>query len=104
MVDPEGEVLKFERGQNPPPRVKEKHRKNNYSTKKLDCSRCGGPHCASDCKRKQYLTCHRCGFRGNTRTKCFSKEVALELEVEPNGTAEEASGEEDCHTVFCTDE
>ena len=102
-VDPEGKVLKFERGQNFPPRVKEKHRKKNYSTKKLECSRCGGPHFARDCKRKQHLTCDRCGFRGHTSAKCFSK-LVKNIEVEPNGTAEEASGEEDCYTVFCTDE
>ena len=104
-VDPKGEVLKFERGQNPPPRVKEKHRKNNYSTKKLDCSRCGGPHFAGDCKylRKQYLTCDRCGFRGHISAKCFSK-LVKNIEVEPKGTTEGASGEEDCYTVFCTNE
>ena len=38
-VDPKGEILKFQGGQNPTPPVKEKHRKNNYSTKKLDCSK-----------------------------------------------------------------
>ena len=69
----------------------------------MDCSRCGGPHFARDCKRKQYLTCDRCGFRGYTSAKCFSK-LVKNIEVEPNGTAEEASGEEDCYTVFCTDE
>ena len=98
-VDPEGEVLKFERGQNPPPRVKQKHRKNNYSTKKLNCSRCGDPHFARDRKRKQYLTCDRCSFRGHTTAKCFSK-LVKNIEVELNGTTEEAPGEEDCYTLF----
>ena len=72
--------------------------------KNIECYRCGGPHFARDCTRKQSLRCDCCGSRGHTTVKYMTK-VVKNIDSEPgNCETEGCSDEDDCYSVFYSKE